>query len=126
VGPAVHFRGSVAEHLVPGEEYIDAGHRGLSEELSIEGVLLEPLGDESVGKFEDLDLNIKDYEFRKCFSGVTDKAARVDGVEVVEIGLLTLDDLKKKMRDAPDLFTPWFVEFADRIELFTRRDGTYQ
>ncbi len=117
---------SVAEHLMPGEEYIDAAHRGLSEELSIEGVLLEPLGDELVAKFEDLDRNIKDYEFQQCFSGVTDKTARVDGVEVVEIRFDTLDDLKNKMCESPDLFTPWFVELADQLALFTGRVGTYR
>ncbi len=57
---------------------------------------------------------------------LTDKAARVDGVEVVEIRFDTLDDLKKNMCKSPDLFTPWFVELADRLALFTGRVGTYQ
>lgn len=110
---------SVAEHLMPGEDYVDAAHRGLSEELSIKGVLLKPLGDELVWRFEDPDLNIKDNEFQQCFAGVTDKTARVDGVEGVSVRLISLGDLEVTMRESPDLFTPWIVGLADRVGLFT-------
>ncbi len=110
---------SVAEHLMPGEDYVDAAHRGLSEELSIKGVPLKPLGDELVWRFGDPDLNIKDNEFQQCFAGVTDKTARVDGVEVVSVRLISLGDLEVTMRESPDLFTPWIVGLADRVGLFT-------
>jgi len=111
---------------MPGEDYIDAAHRGISEELSIENVSLEPLGGEFVWEFEDVDLNIKDCEFQQCFSGVTDEAACVDGVEVVDTRIYTLGDLEKNMRESPDLFTPWFLELADRVELFEGKISAYQ
>lgn len=109
---------SVAEHLVPGEDYLDAARRGVCEELSIKGVLMEPVGDELVWKFEDRDLNIRDYEFQQCFAGLTEKNACVDSVEVIDIKFCALDDLEMKMHVSPEMFTPWFVWLADRLGLF--------
>lgn len=112
---------SVAEHLLPGERYVDGAHRGLREELAIEGVLLVPLGEETKWVLEDPTLKIRDYEFQQCFIGVTDKTARLDSTEVADCRFCAIEDLRIEMRKSPARFTPWFVEIASRFDTLDLR-----
>ncbi len=111
---------SVAEHVLPGEEYLEAAHRGLAEELSLYSVKLKPLGAELKGRFTDLERGTKDNEFQQCFSGVSDDEITIDGVEVIDVAFYELDKLQQKMGVTPELFTPWFIRLASRAEWFAQ------
>ena len=116
---------SVAEHLKPGESYIDAAHRGLKEELSLTGVELMTLGTEVKARLE-MPTNhlqgaqsgavplenpwLKDYEFQQNFIGVSDDAIMPDPVEVADCQFVRLDELAEKMNSNRELFTPWFKQ----------------
>jgi len=109
---------SVAEHLKPGEDFLASAIRGLSEELGIEGVSLEPASEVILAKLEVTELGIKDYELQVCYRGVSDADLIPQPDEVADIRLIALGDLKDAMRKNPDEFTPWFRGRAQDISLF--------
>lgn len=109
---------SVAEHLKPGEGFLAGAIRGLREELGIEGVKLEPVGDVIRARLEIADLGIKDYELQMCYRSVSDADLKPQSNEVADIRLFTLADLKTVMQNAPNEFTPWFHDRAQDIGLF--------
>jgi isopentenyl-diphosphate delta-isomerase type 1 len=113
---------SVAEHLQPGETYIDAACRGLQEEINIicdSANELIALGTECQGRYQEPERHIKDYEFQQCYKLVTDAEAHADEIEVQALQYCSLHDLAARMTDMPTLFTPWFhrlVKFTGLIE----------
>lgn len=109
---------SVAEHLMPGESFSNGATRGLSEELGISGVHLEPIGEVIQTKLEIAERNIKDFEFQLSFKGVSDAELRPQPSEVAEVRLFQLDDLRNEMLGNPEKFTPWFLSRAKEIGLF--------
>ena len=88
---------SVAEHLKPGEDFLAGAIRGLSEELGIEGVRLEPVSDVIRARLEVAELGIKDYELQVCYRGVSDTNLMPQPDEVADIRLFALGDLKTAM-----------------------------
>ena len=116
---------SVAEHLKPGESYLDGALRGLNEELGIDGVELEPIGEEARTTFEVSGLGIRDCELQMCFRGVSDAKIVPQVDEVSEIRLFHLGDLRVAMSESPASFTPWFCDRAQEVGLFDLfgRDG---
>ncbi len=113
---------SVAEHLKPGESFSDGATRGLSEELGISGVSLEPIGEVIKTKLEIVERNVKDFEFQRSFKGVSDAVLRPQTSEVAGIRFFQLDDLKVAMLSNPEKFTPWFRSRAKEIGLFILPD----
>ncbi len=109
---------SVAEHLKPGEDFLAGAIRGLSEELGIEGVRLEPVSDVIRARLEVAELGIKDYELQVCYRGVSDANLMPQPDEVADIRLFALGDLKTAMHKSPNEFTPWFRGRAQDIGLF--------
>lgn len=109
---------SVAEHLQPGESYLDAAIRGLDEELGISGVALMSLGLEVSARLDIPKLGIKDYEFQMSFYGYSDSEIILQAEEVAEVRLFELDDLEVAMLNSPDSFTPWFRDAAQNLGLF--------
>lgn len=109
---------SVAEHLLPGEAYIDAARRGLAEELSIHKAEIRSLGGETRATLEDPDSQVFDREFQQCFTAASDEAVVIDATEVSEVAFLELADLEKMMAANPALFTPWFLRMAEHVRLF--------
>lgn len=109
---------SVAEHLIPGESFLDGATRGLNEELGISGVQLESIGEVIQTKLEIAERSIKDYEFQLSFKGVSDAELRPQTSEVAEVRLFQLDDLRNEMFGNPEKFTPWFLSRAKEIGLF--------
>ena len=106
---------SVAEHLSPGETYIEAALRGLEEELGVTGVALSPLGTPFAGRLDQPALGVRDYELQQAFEGMWDGPLEPDPVEVAEIRALDLDALTEWMRSDPEAFTPWFRRDAIRL-----------
>ena len=109
---------SVAEHLKPGEDFLAGAIRGLSEELGIEGVRLEPVSEVIRARLEVAELGIKDYELQVCYRGVSDAKLMPQPDEVADIRLFALGDLKTAMHESPKEFTPWFRGRAQDIGLF--------
>lgn len=105
---------SVAEHLTPGETYLQGATRGLAEELGISGVELTPLGEPFAGRLDQPSLGVRDYELQQAFTGTWDGPVRFDRTEVVEVRTVALDELVRWMRQQPEEFTPWFLRDAVR------------
>ncbi len=105
---------SVGEHLIPGETYLQGGHRGLQEELGVAGVDLLPIGGERRLRIDYPQLGIKDFEIQQAFRGVYDGTLEVDPVEVSEVRLYTLEQLVGLIEKQPGSFTPWFA--GDLVE----------
>ena len=111
---------SVAEHLQVGESWESAALRGLQEELGVENISLTQCGGELREQF-DLQLGqqqIHNYEFQRCYQGVSNAPITVDLIEVESVKEISLTQLKQQMRAEPQQFTPWFVRWAHELELF--------
>jgi isopentenyldiphosphate isomerase len=100
---------SVGEHLVPGETYLAAAHRGLAEELGVRGVSLEPVGEVRRWRSHQVDLAIEDNELQQAFTGVHDGPFEPDAAEVAEVRAVDIEQLAAQIERWPHRFTPWFV-----------------
>ena len=105
---------SVAEHLTPGETYVQGATRGLTEELGVSGVELTPLGEPFAGRLDQASLGDRDYELQQAFTGTWDGPIRFDRSEVAEVRTVPLEQLIRWMRQQPEEFTPWFMRDAVR------------
>jgi len=99
---------SVAEHLRPGESYLDGATRGMEEELGITDVPLEPIGSPYAGRLDQDALGIHDYELQQAFSGHHAGGLHPDPLEVADVRAVVLEDLRQWLRARPSEFTPWF------------------
>lgn len=97
---------SCGEHLQPGESYWDAAHRGLAEELGIDGVALEPLGGERAVAFDWPELGIHDYECQQAYRGITDATLTAEPAEIAELHWLAPAELLAWLAAEPEAFTP--------------------
>jgi len=107
---------SAAEHLKPGETYLEAAHRGLAEELGLDGIELEPACPPRRQVFEAR--GVRDREVQQTFRGTTPDIVTPDPVEVAGVREITLAALHEEMTRAPERFTPWFVSIAHACRLF--------
>jgi isopentenyldiphosphate isomerase len=108
---------SVGEHLTPGESYLNGAHRGLREELGVEGVALAPLGGLHRGECALPDLGILDRELRQTFRGVHDGPLTPDPEEVSAVDTVSLTDLATRVVRDPDAFTPWFRDQLTELQI---------
>jgi isopentenyl-diphosphate Delta-isomerase len=109
---------SVAEHLKPGEAYLDAALRGLSEELGIVGVALEPLGGVVASRVVEEHAGVQDCELQQAYRLVYDGPVSPDPAEVTETAEFPVEELARAFARRPGDFTPWFRESVERLELF--------
>ncbi len=105
---------SAAEHLTPGESYLEGALRGISEELGISGIELTPLGEPFAGRLDQDELGVHDYELQQAYTGTWDGPIHPDSAEVAAVRSVALDELARWVRSAPQDFTPWFVRDALR------------
>lgn len=108
---------SAAEHLTPGETYLEGALRGLREELGVTGVTLEPLGEPFHGRLDQEDLGIRDYELQQAFRGAWAGTLHPDPAEVAEVRSMDPDALSQWTRTHPEDFTPWFLRDGKRLRL---------
>jgi len=106
---------SVAEHLKPGETLDQAARRGLEEELAIRGVDVEAWGPELRFKTVDEAKGIHDYEVQQCFRATCNEAPRPDPTEVSEVRLMAVAELKQRIAEEPERFTPWLRHWAAKL-----------
>eukprot|EP00467_Chlorarachnion_reptans_P017382 CAMPEP_0114526062 /NCGR_PEP_ID=MMETSP0109-20121206/22794_1 /TAXON_ID=29199 /ORGANISM="Chlorarachnion reptans, Strain CCCM449" /LENGTH=200 /DNA_ID=CAMNT_0001707759 /DNA_START=234 /DNA_END=836 /DNA_ORIENTATION=- len=114
-----HWDLSCAEHLQPGEDYLQAAIRGLKEELGIEveDKALKTLREQNRKYYSYPSLNIIDNELTMLYSLSYDGSFKIDTVEVSEILWIPMSELKEDV-DAADSarrkrqYTPWCLDDA--------------
>jgi len=106
---------SAAEHLKPGEDFLDAARRGLVEELGIRDVELSPAGPPRSEVFEAP--GVLDRELQQTFRGVSAAPVCADPGEVADVREITLEALSSEMTSLPETFTPWFLHVARACRL---------
>ena len=61
--------------------------------------------------------SIHNYEFQRCFKGVSDAALTLDAAEVSATREIELADFRLEAANAPETFTPWLLTWAQVLEL---------
>jgi 16S rRNA (adenine1518-N6/adenine1519-N6)-dimethyltransferase len=96
---------SVSEHVKAGENYQQAAHRGLAEELGIQGVRINPLV-----KFK-MVYGPNDFEICLLYEGRGNPAlVRFDPQEVERIASYRLEELETFIERGDIEFSSWFVQ----------------
>ena len=95
------FTSSASGHLDAGEDYEQAAHRELQEELGLTGVLkfrvkLPQAGPETA------------YEHTVLYELITDEPPQPDAGEIAAIRFWTVDEVDERIRQHPEDFTPPF------------------
>jgi isopentenyldiphosphate isomerase len=94
---------SVSEHVVAGEDYLQAAVRGLAEELGLTGIPLTPLV-----KFK-MNYGPNDNEISAIFQGsVLPADVHFDKAEIEKIEYYTLDELQLLMQENNVILSYWF------------------
>ncbi len=96
---------SVSEHVKAGENYQQAAHRGLAEELGIQGTRLTPLV-----KFK-MVYGPNDFEVCMLYEGRVNPAmVRFDPQEVERVASYRLEELETFIGRGEIAFSSWFVQ----------------
>ncbi len=99
-------------HPRPGEEYLDAAHRRLMEEMGFDVPLEEKchfIYKASVGK------NLIEHEFDRVFFGFYNKPPQPNPEEVEDWKYCHIERVKQELEDTPDKFTVWFQIAFNRV-----------
>jgi isopentenyl-diphosphate delta-isomerase len=112
---------SVGEHLQPGESFVTGAVRGLDEELGVLDARLIQLG--GVRKIEQVGDTYVDREIQQAFVCLYDGSIQFDLVEVAKVDWVSKRVLLQRLRDEPDVFTPWFVQDVTELGLGDRWDA---
>jgi len=108
---------SVAEHLQVDEDWHTAARRGLEEELGLRNVTLSACGPEIQERHEIPEQGIRNYEFQRCFRGISDDELVLDPTEVVAARELSITAFNRLAQKEPNSLTPWLMEWARLLEL---------
>ncbi|MEM1231765.1 MAG: NUDIX domain-containing protein [Pseudomonadota bacterium] len=110
---------SVAEHLQPGEAYLEGALRGAQEELGLTQLTLTPLGDERRFQLELPAQDLRDFEFQQSFRGQFTTQPRIDPLEVAQVRTLSLAQLQGELNAQPHTFTPWFRSLIEALAILS-------
>ena len=95
----------LAEHNNPGESYEQAAHRGLKEELGIEGVELVKVRGPQIHSYDNG--IYKHPEFAELYKGIYDDQIKVDGAEVSEAVFFLPEKIEEILKK--EKVTGWFA-----------------
>ena len=96
---------SVSEHVKAGEDYCSAAIRGLKEEMSVDGIDIQPLI-----KFK-MNYGPNDNEISELYKGVVDPAVvKFDPVEIERIDYYSLTELQELIGNKESNFSYWFEQ----------------
>ncbi|NJN79937.1 MAG: NUDIX domain-containing protein [Anaerolineales bacterium] len=96
---------SVSEHVQSGETYVQAAIRGMKEEMGVENIELKKLA-----KFR-MNYGINDNEISELYEGIVDpNQVKFDREEIESISYLSVDELKKLIKDSESKFCYWFTQ----------------
>jgi 16S rRNA (adenine1518-N6/adenine1519-N6)-dimethyltransferase len=99
---------SVSEHVKAGENYQQAAHRGLAEELGIQGARIKPLV-----KFK-MVYGPNDFEICLLYEGrVNPTLVCFNSLEVEGIAFYELEDLQALVQSREAGFSSWFVQLLN-------------
>lgn len=99
------FDCSVSEHVQAGEDYFDAAVRGISEELALKGIELQPLI-----KFK-MNYGPNDNEISMIYRGTAGlEHIRFDPEEIERVDAYTIAELQSLWEQKPEKFSYWFAQ----------------
>ena len=113
---------SCAEHVKPGESYLEAARRGLMEELGVinaEPRLVRPVHFQKNEYENPLMGFMRDYEFVELYETFWKGKIKLDEQEVSEAWFLSASEIEKLAREGK--MTPWFLEEWNWLK---KRSGT--
>lgn len=99
-------------HQRPGESTLDAAHRRLKEEMGFDCNLEEKCFFIYKAKFDN---GLTEHEFDHVLFGFYDGDIKPDPAEVSDYAWLSLKELKKRIDQHPENYTPWFRIILDFI-----------
>ncbi len=103
------------EHLHSGESWLRGMRRGMSEELGLTDLLLQPIGDVHADSLAWP--GGVDAEIQQAFIARHDGDLSVDRVEVMGVQWVTKAELVLMLERTPDVFTPWFRKELTRLNV---------
>jgi isopentenyl-diphosphate Delta-isomerase len=95
------------------ESTIDAAHRRLKEEMGFDCPILNIF---SFIYKVDLDHQLSEHEYDHVYWGIYKGNPKINKNEVSDWSYVSLQELRKLMKDAPGDFTPWLHLSLDRVE----------
>lgn len=99
---------AVGEHLQPGEDFVQAAHRGLAEELGVTGAALEPVGGERRVALDRPELGIHDRELQRAYRAIHAGPVTPAADEIAELRLVEPAALRAWLATEPGAFTHGF------------------
>lgn len=99
-------------HPRPGESLEEAAHRRLKEEMGFDCVLEKAF--DFVYK-ADFGNGITEWEFDHAFVGEFNGKPKANPNEVCEWKWISINELKKDIKEVPKKYTPWFKIAIDRV-----------
>ncbi|MEA3230070.1 MAG: isopentenyl-diphosphate Delta-isomerase [archaeon] len=99
-------------HPAPGESLEDAVHRRLKEEMGFDCELKEIMSFTYKASFEN---GLTEWEFDHVFIGSYGRRIIPDPAEVGDIKAVSVNDLKRYIKDCPNIYTPWFKIVAAKV-----------
>lgn len=97
---------SAGEHLQPGEGFLEAAYRGLSEELGVVDAAPAALGGERRVTWHRPELGVHDREIQRAFRAVCNGEPQPEPTEIAALELWTMERLRAEVALSPDAFTP--------------------
>lgn len=99
---------SVAGHVDEGEEYLEAAHRELGEELGVKNVELTEVSKYYTERFQPDDKRVIGKRFNTLYKTVYDGEIVPDPKELAGVRWIEIPELKKWLTESPDDFAPGF------------------
>jgi isopentenyl-diphosphate delta-isomerase len=103
---------SCCSHPRKGEEYLEAAHRRLVEELGFDTELKPLFKFQYQAKFDE---SGSENELDQVFVGTYDGAVKPNPDEIAEYKFILPQDLLKDIEENPDKYTPWFKLSLGRV-----------
>lgn len=100
---------TVCSHPRPGEEYEDAVHRRLKEEMGFDCDLKQASCIIYRSEFKN---GLIEHEYDCVFKGEYDGDVKPDPEEVEDTKWVNIDELKKDVNESPEKYTYWFKKIV--------------
>ncbi|MDP4020572.1 MAG: NUDIX domain-containing protein, partial [Candidatus Adlerbacteria bacterium] len=99
---------SVAGHVDEGEDYLEAAHREMAEEMGVKGVELTKVATYYTERFDPNDKRVVGRRFNTLYKTIYDGEVTPDPDEIADVQWIELPDLKKWLAENPEDFAPGF------------------
>ena len=103
-------------HPKPNEALLDAAHRRLMEEMGMKCPNLFPVN--SFIYKTDFDNGLIENEYDHIVLGRSNDMPLINREEVHEYAYLSIDSIKEKIKNTPDVYTYWFKLAISKINFF--------